>query len=116
MENDTDVIFATTWDGFSDAKEALINYKIYKTLGVVYLSEIKNWNFVKGEWKRSHALFLDSEYHTKLSYFGFTLTTKNVSDLSNFTASLLDGSGNKITFPLNKTKMLTIGFKIQIAK
>ena len=115
MENDTNVIFVTC-DGFSDAKEALINYKIYKTLGVVYLPEIKNWNFVKGEWKRLHAVFLDSEYHTKSSYFGFTLTAKKVSDLSNFTVTLLDGSGNKITFPSNETKILTIGFKIQIAK
>ena len=36
LENDTDVIFVTC-DGLSDAKEVLINSKIYKTLGVVGL-------------------------------------------------------------------------------
>ena len=41
LENDTDVIFITC-DGVSDAKDALINSKIYKTLGLVYLSVIKN--------------------------------------------------------------------------
>ena len=51
LEKDTDVTFVTC-NGLSDAKEALINFKIYKTfLGVVYLSEIKNLNLVKGESK-----------------------------------------------------------------
>ena len=42
--------------------------------------------------------------------------TKNVSDLFNFTITLLDGKGNTITFPSNKTKVPLIGFKIQIIK
>ena len=100
LENDTDVIFVTC-DGLLDAKEALINSKLYKTLGVVYISEIKNWNLVKGKSRRSQADFVDSEYHTKSSHFNFAFTTKNLSDLFNFTFTLLDGSGNKITFPSN---------------
>ena len=52
LENNTNVIFVTC-HGLSDAKEALINSKIYKSLGVVYLSEIKYWNLEKGESKRS---------------------------------------------------------------
>ena len=115
LENDTNVIFITC-DGLSDAKDVLINSTIYKTLGVVYLSEIKNWNLVKVESKRLQAVFVDSEYHTKSSHFGFAFITKNVSNLFNFTITLLDRSGNKITFPSNKTKVSTIGFKIQIVK
>ena len=111
LENDTNVTFITC-DGLSDAKDVLINSKIYKTLGVVYPSEIKNWNLVKVESKRLQAVFVDSEYHTKSSHFGFAFTTKNVSNLFNFTIALLDRSGNKITFPSNKTKVSTIGFKI----
>ena len=41
LEDDTDVIFVTCND-LTNAKEALINSKICKTLGVVYLLEIKN--------------------------------------------------------------------------
>ena len=47
LENNTDVIFITC-DGLSDVKDALINSKIYKTLGVVYLSEIKTLESSKG--------------------------------------------------------------------
>ena len=72
-------------------KDALINSKIYDTLEVVYLSEIKNWNLVQGESKRSQAVFVDSEYHTKSSHFGFVFITKSVSDLFNFTITMLDG-------------------------
>ena len=31
----------------------------------------------------------------------FAFTTKNISDLFSFTVTLLNGSGNKITFPAN---------------
>ena len=41
LESDTGVIFVTC-DGLSDVKEGLINSKLYKTLGVVHISEIKN--------------------------------------------------------------------------
>ena len=41
LENDTDVIFVTR-EALSNAKEALINSKLYKTLGVVYISEIED--------------------------------------------------------------------------
>ena len=97
-----------TCDGLSDAKDALINSKICKLLGVVYLSELKTWNLIKGKSKRSQAVFVDSEYHTKSSHFAFAFITKNVSDLFNFTITLLDGSGNKIIFLSNETKVPTV--------
>lgn len=46
LENSTNVIFVTC-NGLTNAKDALINSKIYKTLGVVYLSKIKNLEFSK---------------------------------------------------------------------
>ena len=115
LANYTDVIFVTC-DGLSDVKEALINCKLYKTLGVVYLLEIKNWSLIKGESKRSQAVFVNSEYPTKTSHFRFAFTTKNAFDLFNFTITLLDGSSSKITFQLDETKVPTIGSKIQIVK
>ena len=75
LESDTDVIFVTC-DGLSDDKEALINSKIHKVLGVVYISEIENWNLLKSETKRSQAVFEDSEYHTKSSHFSFAYNKK----------------------------------------
>ena len=59
IKNDTQVIFLLC-DGLKDAKEAFVNWKLYKTLGVVYLNEIKNWDLIKGHSKRAHVLFSDS--------------------------------------------------------
>ena len=105
-----------TCDSLLDAKDAHINSKIYKTLGVVYRSKIKDWSLMKGESKRSQSVLVGSEYHTKLSHFGFAFITRNLSELLNFTIALIDRSGNKITFPSNETKVPTIGLKIQIVK
>ena len=71
---------------------------------------------MKGESKRSQATFVESEYHTKWSHYGFDFITKNVSDPFNFTITLVDGMCNKIIFPSNETKGPVIGFKIQIVK
>ena len=115
QQNESKVIFITC-NRLSNAREALINSKLYKTLGVAYLSEVKGWKLVKGKSKRLLAVFVDSEYHTKPSQYAFAFTTKNVSDLFNFTVMLLDGGSNKMTFPSSKTKVPILGFKIQIFK
>ena len=105
-----------TCDGLMEAKTAFINSKLYKTLGVVYLLEIKDWDLIKNDSKRAQAVFVNSEHHLKAFHFVFAFTTKNVSDLFNFTITLLDGTGNIITFPSNKTKVPTLSFTIQIVK
>ena len=99
FENQTDVIFLAC-DRLSNAKEALINSKIEKVLGVTYLSEIKNWELAKEQTKRSQAIFTDSEYQTKLSHLAFAIITKNVTDLKNCTVTLLDGKGKKTNFSI----------------
>ena len=115
LQNNTDVIFITC-NSLMEAKTALINSKLYKTLGVVYLSEIKDWDLIKNDSKRAQAVFVNSEYHLKASHFSFVFTTKNIFDLFNFTIALLDCSGNVITFPSNEAKVPTLNFKIQIVK
>ena len=80
LENNTDAIFITC-DGLWEGKDALTDSKIYNTLGVLCLSEIKNWNLIKGESRRSQTVFADSEHHTKSSHLGFAFITENVSDL-----------------------------------
>ena len=68
---------------------------------------------MKGESKRSQVIFVDTEYHTKSSHYGFAFITKNVSDLFNFTITWLDGKGNKISFPSNETKVPVIDLKFK---
>ena len=69
----------------------------------MYLSEIQNWELAKGETKRSQAIFTDSEYQTKPSHLAFAFITKNITDLINFTVTLLDENGKK-PFPSNEKK------------
>ena len=48
IKEDTKVIFITT-NGLNDAKDILINGKIFEGIGVIYVSEIENWDKIKNE-------------------------------------------------------------------
>ena len=113
FSNETDVLFISC-DGLSNAKEALINSKIENVLGVCYLNEVKDWKLVKGQSKRSQAVFVDSEELTNTSHFSFPFTTTNLSDLLQFTVTLLDGDSKKIVFPAEEKKTPIISFEIQV--
>ena len=115
IENETDVNFVSC-DGLANVKEALINSKLGRVLGVCYLNEWKNWELIKGQSKRSQAIFTDSEFQNKPSHFAFAFLTRSISDMLNFKVTLLNGDGNKIKFPVNEKKTLVISFKIQIVR
>ena len=87
------------------------------TLGVCFLSEITDWNIIKGQSKRSQAVFSDSEdLNRDSNHLAFSFITKNISDLLQFSVTLLDGAGKQITFPSNEKKLPIITFRIQIIK
>ena len=113
IENETDVIFVTC-DGLSNVNTALINKNLRDTLDVCYLHEIKDWNIIKGQSKRSQTKLADSEKLTHSSHIAFAFTTKNFSDLLNFSITLVDSDGNNINFPKTEKKILIVNFIIQI--
>ena len=114
IENETDVIFVVC-NGLNNAKHALINKKLENILGVCYLTEIKDWEIIKGQSKRSQAVFTDSEdIGGRTSHIAIAFTTKNISDLLNFSVTLLAGGGQNIKFPSLEKKIPIINFKIQI--
>ena len=114
IENETDVIFVIC-NGLNNAKHALINKKLENILGVCYLTEIKDWEIIKGQSKRSQAAFTDSEdIGGRTSHIAIAFTTKNISDLLNFSVTLLAGEGQNIKFPSLGKKIPIINFKIQI--
>ena len=84
VENDTDVILISC-EGLNDAKQALINSKLISLLDVCYLNELKDWELVQGQLKRSQAIFTDLEKIRNLSHFAFAFTTRNIFDLLHFT-------------------------------
>ena len=69
---------------------------------------------VKGQPKRSQAIFTDSSKIRNSSHFAFAFTTRNISDLLNFTVILPDGNGKEIKFPANEKKLMIINFQSQI--
>ena len=118
--NDTDVIIITA-NGLNNTKQVLIsknNHPILEsTLGVCFLSEITNWDLLKGASKRAQAVFSDSEDLNRSSdHLAFSFITKNASDLLQFLVGLLDGAAKEITFPDNETKLPIISCRIQIIK
>ena len=121
IENDTDVIIITS-NGLSNAKKALIiknNQPILEdTLDVCFLTEIPEWNIVKGASKRVQIVFSDPEdiNHPNNNHLAFSFITKNIADLLQFSITLLDGAGKAITFPTDETKLPIITFTIQIIK
>ena len=50
IKEDTKVIFITT-NGLNDAKDILINDKIFQGIGIIYISEIENWNKISNKIK-----------------------------------------------------------------
>ena len=115
--NEIEIIF-TSCNGLNDAKQPLINSRLYKTLGVIYLSEIKNWGIIKGNSKRSKAIFFSHSKHqsTVSKHLAFGFITKNISYFFKFYFMLLDDKGNNIAFTKGEDKTPVLNFKIQIIK
>ena len=118
--NNTDVIIITS-NGLSETKQALIiknnTPTLESTLGVCFLNQIPEWKIVKGASKRVQVVFSDSENLNQNSdHLAFSFITKNITDLLQFSITLLDGAGKKITFPADETKLPIINFTVQILK
>ena len=115
ITNSTNVIFISC-TGLNDAKEALINGKIYKIIGIINLDQIKNWKTFKSESIYVNTNLIDTLYPYNSDYFTFGFETKSPIDLLNFSFSLLDGKGQLINFASNEKKLPVTDFTIQVLK
>ena len=112
--NDTKAIFLVS-DGLNDAKKIFIKENLVSGIGVCYLSEIKNWNLIKGQSKRVQAVFNDSEKITAgCSHFALTFKTINLSDILKFSITLVDGENKPIKFKDGEKNVPIINFDIEI--
>ena len=68
IEYDISTIFITT-NGLNDAKNFIINGKFYQGIGMIYLSEIENWDKIKGLSHWTNVILKDSAYFKRLSRF-----------------------------------------------
>ena len=104
---DTNLIFLIC-NGLNDARDSLINRKLYKSIGVINISKIKDCTKLKGESKWINIIFNDSENLTLAKHFAFTFETINLSDLLIFQLSLLEDEAKSIKFAQNEKKNTSI--------
>ena len=112
---DTNAIFLIC-NGLNDARDSLINGKLYKSLGRININETRDWTKIKGESKWIDIIFNDSENPALAKHFAFAFETVNLSDLLNFQLILLDDEVKLIKFAPNEKKIPALTFIIQIIK
>ena len=104
IKKDTNVIFITT-NGWNDAKNILINGKLYQGIGVIFTSEIAGWEKIKTKSHWTNILLTDSIYPIAAKYFAFGFETRDLHNLLNFEFSLLDEEGKLIQFKTGEDKI-----------
>ena len=109
----TKVIFITT-NGLNDAKDILINGKIFQGVGVIYISEIENWNKIKNESHWTNVILTDSAFPIAAKHFAFGFETTDLHNLLNFEYSLLNDQGKLLEFKQGEDKIPALNFTIQI--
>ena len=80
IKEDTKVIFITT-NGLSDARDILINGKIFQGVGVIYISEFENWNRIKNESQWNNIILTDSAFPIAAKQFAFGFETTDLQNL-----------------------------------
>ena len=100
---DTNVVFLIC-NGLHDARDFLINEKLYKSLGVINIIEIKDWTKLKAESKWINIIFNDFENPTLSKHFAFAFKTVNLSNLLDFQLSVLDDKVKPIKIAPNEKK------------
>ena len=98
---DTNVIFLIC-NGLNDARDSLINGKLYKGLGIINIDEIRDWTKIKGKSRWINIIFNNSENPMLAKHFAFAFETVYINDLLNFQLSLLDNKAKPIKFVSHK--------------
>ena len=113
IKKDTNIILITT-NGLNDAKNILINGKLHQGIGVVFISEIDDWEKIKTKSHWTNVLLTDSIYPIATKNFAFGFETRDLQNLFNFEFSLLYEEGKIIRFKTDKDKIPALNFTIQI--
>ena len=94
----TQRLFLLQQNGLNDAKDILINGKIFQGIGVIYISEIENWNKIKKESYWSNVIITDSAFPIAVKHLAFGFETTDLHNLLNFEYSLINDQGKLLEF------------------
>ena len=94
----------------------MINGKLFKTLSVVNIAEIKQWDIIKGKSKWANAVFTGFENLVTASHFAFAFITTKLHDILNSEFILLDDEAKLINFPITEDKVPMLNFTIQVVR
>ena len=109
IKKDTKVIFITT-----NGLDILINGKIFQGIGVIYISEIENWDKIKNKSHCTNVVLTASIYPIAAKHFAFGFETIDLHNLLNFEYSLLNDQVKLIQFKQGEDKIPALSFTIQI--
>ena len=99
------------------AKKALINGKLYSILGIVNLSEINNWDVVKGKSVYVSVKFDDINSTIESAiHFAFKFKTAFPTEIFEFKIELLDDQAKQIKFGNGEIKVPALDIQIDVLK
>ena len=113
IKEDTKVIFITTND-LNDAKEILINNKIFQGIGIIYISEIENLDKIKNESHQTNVILTDTIYPAAAKHFAFGFETTDLQNLLNFEYSLINDQRKLLGFKQGEDQMCALNFAMQV--
>ena len=89
---------AITTNGLNDAKDILINGKLFQGIGVIYISEIENWDKIKNQSHWTNFVLTDSANPLAEKHFAFAFEITDLNNLLNFKYSLINDKGELLKF------------------
>ena len=113
IKEDTNAIFITT-NGLNDAKDILINGKVFQGIGVICISEIENQDKIKNKLYWTNVILTDTAFPIVVKHFAFAFETRGLHNLLNFEYSLLNDKGQLLKFADGEDKIPALNFSIQI--
>ena len=114
VQEETQVIFLTV-SGLNEARDILINGKVYKAIGCIFTNEIEGWDKIKKTTSNWVSCKLtNSRYPHAAKHLAFVFDTTSLSSLLSFTSYLIDQTGKEISFLDTEQKVPALSYTIQI--
>ena len=103
ITNKANVLFITC-NVSINAHYSLINGKSMKTLGIIHLNQIRNWDIVKDESKWINTTLTGSDYPLNADHFAVCFDTTASNDLLHFSFSFINKKVEIVTFKTGEEK------------